>query len=537
MNFPSLIGAAKHKKDEQTSGSGYAGDRNDAAQRKKLKKHAKQVEKQDEKNQKKTLDEGLNLLRSTAPSESLINTLKSVIRNQAHWSSTTTCKQYDVAIKCCEIIIDNYPERLGKEDDEDSMLSSLKELQSTADMITKHGEGYDFYARNVAQHVVVVTQRAIKASRNMEETDLSVIDQHAHYRQSLRPLAFEFVGELSGHSFLNKANRCISSTQRQKILKELTTFKTALPVEDGSSIFIRAMESRMDLLRVMITGPSKTPYSCGCFCFDIYLDQYPSKPPKVKFLTTGGGRYRFNPNLYNDGKVCLSLLGTWQGPGWVSGESTLLQILVSIQSLILVDEPHFNEPGYQSSLGTPRGQQLSRSYNANIRRYTLDAAILPYIKQNTLFPEFKAVIDKHFSLKQHELKKQLYQWYSESYNLHETDPRRNLKSPHKSPSGPSMNVLYTTFLDQAESHFDKKRKARKNTASAMTWASISNSNTNIREKNSIIEIDDNDDDDEILQMTLLASASDQVIEIDTDLMNKKLPAQLKKDESQVIDLT
>ena len=29
--------------------------------------------------------------------------------------------------------------------------------------------------------------------------------------------------------------------------------------------------------------------------------------------TTGGGTVRFNPNLYNSGKVCLSLLGTWPG--------------------------------------------------------------------------------------------------------------------------------------------------------------------------------------------------------------------------------
>jgi ubiquitin-protein ligase len=54
-------------------------------------------------------------------------------------------------------------------------------------------------------------------------------------------------------------------------------------------------------------------------------------PPKVKTMTTNGGTYRLNPNLYAEGKVCLSLLGTWQGPGWVSGSSTLLQVLISIQ--------------------------------------------------------------------------------------------------------------------------------------------------------------------------------------------------------------
>ena len=45
--------------------------------------------------------------------------------------------------------------------------------------------------------------------------------------------------------------------------------------------------------------------------------------------TTGQGTVRFNPNLYNCGKVCLSLLGTWQGAAgetWDPKCSTLLQV-------------------------------------------------------------------------------------------------------------------------------------------------------------------------------------------------------------------
>ena len=52
----------------------------------------------------------------------------------------------------------------------------------------------------------------------------------------------------------------------------------------------------------------------------------PSMMLQVQFLTTGAGRVRFNPNLYNCGKVCLSLLGTWSGPSWDPGTSTLLQV-------------------------------------------------------------------------------------------------------------------------------------------------------------------------------------------------------------------
>jgi ubiquitin-conjugating enzyme E2 O len=70
--------------------------------------------------------------------------------------------------------------------------------------------------------------------------------------------------------------------------------------------------------------------------------------------------------LYVDGKVCVSLLGTWSGQGsenWDPINSNLLQVLVSIQGLILVSEPYFNEPGFACQKGTEQGKKRSREYN------------------------------------------------------------------------------------------------------------------------------------------------------------------------------
>jgi ubiquitin-protein ligase len=92
--------------------------------------------------------------------------------------------------------------------------------------------------------------------------------------------------------------------------------------------------------------------------------RYPELPPKVSLLTTSHGRVRFNPNLYANGKVCLSLLGTWSGPGWDAKHSTLLQVFLSIQSLILVDEPYFNEPGFE---GRPFARTECEEYNQSIQ--------------------------------------------------------------------------------------------------------------------------------------------------------------------------
>jgi hypothetical protein len=63
------------------------------------------------------------------------------------------------------------------------------------------------------------------------------------------------------------------------------------------------------------------------------------------------------------------------GPGWDPNSSSLLQILISIQALILVAEPFFNEPGYDGLRGTQEGEEASMSYNATIREATLNEAI------------------------------------------------------------------------------------------------------------------------------------------------------------------
>ncbi|VDQ10554.1 unnamed protein product [Trichobilharzia regenti] len=51
----------------------------------------------------------------------------------------------------------------------------------------------------------------------------------------------------------------------------------------------------------------------------------------VEFRTTAKNTFRFNPNLYEDGKVCLSILNTWHGSAeerWNPETSSLLQVRV-----------------------------------------------------------------------------------------------------------------------------------------------------------------------------------------------------------------
>jgi len=216
--------------------------------------------------------------------------------------------------------------------------------------------------------------------------------------------------------YYNSEARMLASSDIPKrslaIAKELAVLTTNLPVAWDSSIFLRVDESRVDIIKALIIGPEGTPYQNGCFLFDIFLGHnYNQLPPSVKYMTTNGGKFRFNPNLYADGKVCLSLLGTWAGPGWVAGKSTLLQVLISIQSMILCEEPYLNEPGWASSSGTPQ----SMAYSANIRRMVIKTAMLGNLKNP---PEpFGDIIRTHFRLKARSVSAQLDQWLSQDDGL------------------------------------------------------------------------------------------------------------------------
>ena len=88
----------------------------------------------------------------------------------------------------------------------------------------------------------------------------------------------------------------------------------------------------------------------------------------MQMVHYNSGGLRLNPNLYESGKVCLSLLNTWTGTDtevWNPGASTILQVLLSLQALVLNDKPYFNEAGYDQQIGRAEGERNSVSYNEN----------------------------------------------------------------------------------------------------------------------------------------------------------------------------
>ncbi|RMZ73865.1 ubiquitin conjugating enzyme [Pyrenophora seminiperda CCB06] len=166
----------------------------------------------------------------------------------------------------------------------------------------------------------------------------------------------------STHHYLSHSSAS-SSTFMRRIAKEHKILRTSLP----PGIYVRTWESRLDLLRVLMIGPNDTPYEYAPFVIDFHLGStYPQQAPEAFFHSWTNGNGPVNPNLYEDGKICLSLLGTWhtdeRNESWSPAKSTLLQVLVSIMGLVLVKEPYYNEAGYDVHRSAPETKLSSALY-------------------------------------------------------------------------------------------------------------------------------------------------------------------------------
>ncbi|KAJ4345984.1 glycylpeptide N-tetradecanoyltransferase [Ascochyta clinopodiicola] len=181
------------------------------------------------------------------------------------------------------------------------------------------------------------------------------------------------------HKFATKAKAQFRSApgRFKRLISEIDILRTSLP----PGVFVRHGESRLDVMKCIIVGPGDTPYENGLFEFDFYCPaEYPNVPPTVSFKGTGGGTASINPNLYPDGKVCLSLLGTWSGEPWKPGQSTLLQVLVSLQAMVFCEQPWYNEPGRERSYGIGNNNSASETYNRKLRELTVRLAMLSWLE-------------------------------------------------------------------------------------------------------------------------------------------------------------
>lgn len=165
----------------------------------------------------------------------------------------------------------------------------------------------------------------------------------------------------------------LPSSAKARILTEISEWSRSPPVD----IFLFVDEERLHTCSVLIVGPPDTPYAHGMYLFKMtYGPSYPIESMSCVCTSTASGTIRWNPNIYSEGKVCLSTLGTWEGEETEKWTAALTTQIISraIQSL-LHDRPYRNEPGYEE-LPNPDDKTLSLEYNKKIRHEALRAAVI-----------------------------------------------------------------------------------------------------------------------------------------------------------------
>lgn len=158
-------------------------------------------------------------------------------------------------------------------------------------------------------------------------------------------------------------------------------------------IYYKHDETDMLKGKALIIGPKNTPYEDGFYFFKFEFPvNYPHAPPKVIYCTNDG-IMRFNPNLYRCGKVCLSILNTWQGEPW-SACQTITSILL-VLCTVLNDKPLLNEPGVTIQ------HRDYNNYNKILKYKNIEVGILNMLENTTIQEEFTAfteIMQTHFKI-------------------------------------------------------------------------------------------------------------------------------------------
>ncbi len=321
-------------------------------------------------------------------------------------------KLYNELFNCCNLIITNYPDLLPFRFNDHDLIVIFNSCKDVFDIYKQVNQNLTNIEKNMETLIELygTISESLNINANLTKIDNSLENNYIKY---VKENGFKLVEKFNKGLYTpldKEPNKYCSNIPR--IGKEMTSLKTNIPTNWSSSMFIKFNKENMSLIKAVIIGPNDTPYENGFFEFHIKLgESYPKNNPSCHFQTTGGGRFRFNPNLYNCGKVCLSLLGTWRGhesENWNQNTSTILQLLLSIQSLILCEEPYFNEPGYENSYGTPSGTSNSIKYNNNVKYHTIDIGIIDQI--NNPPEQFENDVYAHFYFKREEILKTFDKW-------------------------------------------------------------------------------------------------------------------------------
>lgn len=189
----------------------------------------------------------------------------------------------------------------------------------------------------------------------------------------------------------------MTSIAVRRILKDVELFKKNKEQLEKDGIYFHIDEANLFKAKLLIVPRHKeedelvSPYTGGFFVFHLDIpESFPIDPPNVTFHPQTN-MYRFHPNYYQTGKVCLSLLNTWGGNDWSPA--------TSLMSLACVLEERFNErclcfePGHELA-----SNNAMINYNDGVEYTKYHKAIIPIVQGSSpIYNDFMEVIAKEFT--------------------------------------------------------------------------------------------------------------------------------------------
>ena len=190
----------------------------------------------------------------------------------------------------------------------------------------------------------------------------------------------------------------VSKETMKRIISDIKALRKEPLTAHG--IYYEHDDTDMLFGRAMIIGPANTPYADGFYLFKFkFPANYPHAPPVVDFCTHDG-QTRFNPNLYRSGKVCLSILNTWQGEPW-SGCQTISSVLLALCT-ILNETPLLNEPGVTKT------HHDYANYNKIVTFKNYEISLIEILQHPPSdFVIFQPLMREHFERTKEEIKTRL----------------------------------------------------------------------------------------------------------------------------------
>jgi hypothetical protein len=141
--------------------------------------------------------------------------------------------------------------------DDDTATPAAQYAKTMTESLAQNNKGKRKRARKDAPQHAAAGADAIEIDLGGDDAKRAACaqqqDPSAKYRQELGPIRFDFVDSFTGqHAYFRQTQH--AALQTNKLYKELLEYKLNLPIELSSSIFVRVCESRMDLIRALITG-------------------------------------------------------------------------------------------------------------------------------------------------------------------------------------------------------------------------------------------------------------------------------------------